>query len=101
MSGEKKLSIPLPLEGLGKFLSHEFFTTPTVKGIEFAISLMVTALFAYSFIHVNRNLYRRDQEIERMDKIIIQNQAQLTLLDAKIVKLKETLHPAPEMSSEK
>lgn len=81
--------VPSILEQFGKEDLFLFFTSPYVRGGEFALSLLITLYFGFSFIYINRKDFQRSQELEKTNKIIVQKESSLTVLDAHMVKLKE------------
>jgi hypothetical protein len=80
---------PEILKTLGYSHLLTLMTSPQLKPFQFALSCLMTTTLAMSSFHSNRNSFRRQQELEKTEKQIIEEQASLTVLDAKLQKLKE------------
>jgi hypothetical protein len=89
--------VPLILKNFGYEKSVIFFTNPEAKMVEFAISVLLTCYFGFSFVYTNRKVFKRHQELEKTNKNIIQMEASLTVLDAEILKLKEVKRSALQL----
>lgn len=86
--------VPLILKNFGYDQAVAFFTNSQVKAVEFAISVLLTFYFGFSFIYTNRQVFKRYQELEKTNKIIVQRESSLTVLDAHMLKLKEVKRSA-------
>jgi hypothetical protein len=90
--------VPLILKNFGYVKLFIFFTNPQVKTVEFAISLLLTFYFGFSFVYTNWKLFKRQRELDKTNKSIIQKESSLTVLDADMLKLKEVKRSVLELS---
>ncbi len=81
--------VPLILKNFGYDKSILFFANPKVKMVEFAISLLITLYFGFSFAYMNWNAFKRYREIKKTNQNIIQMESALTVLDVNMLALKE------------
>jgi hypothetical protein len=90
--------VPLILKNFGYDNLFAFFTDPTVKIVECSISLLITLYFGFSFVYVNRKAFKRQRELVRTDKTIIQDESSLTVLDVRMLSLKELKNCATQLA---
>jgi hypothetical protein len=90
--------VPLILKNFGYANLFAFFTDPKVKIVECSISLLITLYFGFSFVYVNRKAFKRQRELVRTDKTIIQDESSLTVLDVNMLILKELKNCAAQLA---
>lgn len=81
--------IPTLLKTFGYERAVLFLTNPKVKMVEFIMALLITLFFGFSLFYARRNTFKRNENLEKVSKNIIQREASLTVLDATLLKLKE------------
>jgi hypothetical protein len=81
--------VPLILKNFGYDQSVIFLTNPNVKMVAFAMSVLLTFYFGFSFVYANWRVFKRFGELEKTNRGIIQMESSLTVMDANMLKLKE------------
>ncbi|HEY4255047.1 MAG TPA: hypothetical protein VGM34_01705 [Chlamydiales bacterium] len=64
---------------------------PKIKAIELTLAILTTLYFAFSFVNSNRKRFHRDQELAGAQEAIIKKQGSLSMLNDKLLKIKEAL----------
>ena len=80
--------VPNILKNFGLEHWANFLSDPNVKTVELCISLLITLYFGVSFIYPKYKEFIRNQELAKTEKLIIQKEAGLKILDAYSGKLK-------------
>lgn len=68
---------------------YTFLVQPKVKYIELVTALGMTLFFAYSSVYLNWKAFKRDQELKKIDAIVMKEEMQLELIDDKFLKVKQ------------
>ncbi len=82
----------IPEEGIKQAGFFDFLLLPEMKLVQLLSSLAITFYFAFTFIHLNRKAFKRDQELAKEQTFITREEDEMTLLDDQLLKVKEALN---------
>jgi hypothetical protein len=64
-------------------------TTPEAKFVKIIIAILVTIYFGFSFLYAKRKSDKRTSEIDKKRQFLVKEEAALTLLDEKLLRLRK------------
>lgn len=73
---------------MGKHDLFNFLTKPEVKIVQLILAIITTLYFGYSFLHMSRKNFQRDQALAKGRTVVIRKENALTILDDRLLIIK-------------
>ncbi|MFI5334312.1 MAG: hypothetical protein ACHQT8_03995 [Chlamydiales bacterium] len=83
--------LPNVARAMGNEPLVNFLSDPKVKVLQLIFAVCTTIYFGSSFLYLSRKAFKRDQEISKMQIYITREENMMTVLDDKLLRIKEAL----------